>query len=68
VGSTARNAGFSTATLVREEVNVKQKAFPTLIMAWLSVPSLILFLSAASARAQIGSTNYTFVVASGFVL
>jgi hypothetical protein len=31
------------------------------------VPSLILFLCAGSARAQISSTNYTFVVASGFL-
>jgi hypothetical protein len=31
------------------------------------VPSLILFLCAGSARAQISSANYTFVVASGFL-
>jgi hypothetical protein len=31
------------------------------------VPSLILFLCVGSARAQISSANYTFVVASGFV-
>jgi hypothetical protein len=32
-----------------------------------AVPSLILFLCAGSARAQISSANYTFVVASGFL-
>ena len=31
------------------------------------MPSLILFLCAGSARAQITSVNYTFVVASGFL-
>jgi len=31
------------------------------------VPSLILFLCAGLARAQISSANYTFVVASGFL-
>ena len=31
------------------------------------MPSLILFLSAGSARAQISSANYTFLVASGFL-
>ena len=31
------------------------------------MPSLILFLCAGSARAQISSANYTFVVASGFL-
>ena len=31
------------------------------------MPSLILFLCAGSARAQISSPNYTFVVASGFL-
>jgi len=47
-----------------------KSAFSTLITAitaWVSVPSLILFLCAGSARAQISSANYTFVVASGFL-
>jgi hypothetical protein len=34
---------------------------------WVTVPSLILFLCAGLARAQISSANYTFVVASGFL-
>jgi hypothetical protein len=37
------------------------------VAAWVAVPSLILFLCAGSARAQISSANYTFVVASGFL-
>jgi hypothetical protein len=37
------------------------------ITAWVAVPSLILFLSARSARAQISSAKYTFVVSSGFL-
>lgn len=44
-----------------------KRTFPILIMAWVVVPSLILFLGADSARAQISSTNYTFVVSSGFI-
>lgn len=39
----------------------------TLITAWVAVQSVILFFSSGSARAQITSTNYTFVVASGFL-
>ncbi len=37
------------------------------LMAWASVPSLILFLCAGSAKAQITSANYTLVVGSGFL-
>jgi hypothetical protein len=37
------------------------------VAAWVAVPSLILFLCAGSARAQVSSANYTFVVASGFL-
>jgi hypothetical protein len=37
------------------------------VAAWVALPSLILFLCAGSARAQISSANYTFVVASGFL-
>jgi hypothetical protein len=37
------------------------------VAAWVAVPSLILFLCAGSARAQISSAHYTFVVASGFL-
>ena len=44
-----------------------KSAFSALISAWVAVPSLILFLCAGSARAQISSANYTFVVASGFL-
>jgi hypothetical protein len=39
----------------------------TAIAAWVAVPSLILFLCAGSARSQLSSANYTFVVASGFL-
>ena len=44
-----------------------KSAFSTLIVAWVAVPSLILFLCAGSARAQISSVKYTFLVASGFL-
>jgi hypothetical protein len=44
-----------------------KSAFPTLTAAWVAVLSLILFLCAGSARGQISSANYTFVVASGFL-
>ena len=39
----------------------------TAITAWAAAPSLILFLCAGSARAQRSPTNYSFVVASGFL-
>ena len=44
-----------------------KSVFSTLTRTWVAVPSLILFLCAGSARAQISSANYTFVVASGFL-
>jgi hypothetical protein len=47
-----------------------KRVFSTLIAAvaaWVAVPSLSLFLCSGSARAQISSANYTFVVASGFL-
>ena len=44
-----------------------KRPLATLIMAWVAVPILILCLCAGSARAQIRSANYTFVVASGFI-
>lgn len=37
------------------------------LFTWVSMPSLILFLCAGSARAQISLADYTFVVASGFI-
>jgi hypothetical protein len=44
-----------------------KSAFSTLTAAWVAVLSLILLLYARSARGQISSANYTFVVASGFL-
>jgi hypothetical protein len=38
----------------------------TVITTWVAVSSLVL-LCAGSARAQTGSTNYTFIVSSGFL-
>jgi len=47
-----------------------KRVFSTLITAWVAVPNLVLFFCffcACSARAQISSGNYNFVVASGFL-
>ena len=44
-----------------------KSAFSTLTAAWVAVLSLILFSCAGSARGQISSAGYTFVVASGFL-
>jgi hypothetical protein len=43
-----------------------KSAFSTVITTWVAVSSLVL-LCAGSARAQTGSANYTFIVASGFL-
>ena len=44
-----------------------QNIFSTLIVTWFAIPSLAMFLGADPARAQNISTNYTFLVASGFL-
>jgi hypothetical protein len=44
-----------------------KSAFSNLILAWFSVPSLILLLCAGSATAQISSVNYTLAIGSGFL-
>ena len=44
-----------------------QNIFSTLIVRWVAVPSLALFAGAGSARAQSNPSNYTFLVASGFL-
>ncbi len=41
--------------------------FSNLIVTWVAVPSLAMFLGAGPARAQNNSSNYTFLVASGFL-
>ena len=43
-----------------------KSVFPIVVTTWVAVSSLVL-LCAGSARAQTGSTNYTFIVASGFL-
>jgi hypothetical protein len=42
--------------------------FSTLIVTWVAVPSLAMFLGAGPARAQNNTSNYTFLVASGFLV
>lgn len=44
-----------------------QKAFSTLVITWVAVPSLAIFLGAGPAMPQSSSANYTFLVASGFL-
>jgi hypothetical protein len=44
-----------------------KRLFSTLVTSWFAVSSVILFLSTGLARAQTSSTNYSFVVASGFL-
>lgn len=44
-----------------------KSVFSILNTAWVALPTLVLFLCAGSARAQISSAKYTFVVASGFL-
>jgi hypothetical protein len=41
--------------------------FSTLIVSWVAVPSLAMFVAAGPARAQNNPSNYTFLVASGFL-
>jgi hypothetical protein len=43
-----------------------KSVFPIVVTTWVAVSSLVL-LCAGSARAQTDSTNYTFIVASGFL-
>jgi hypothetical protein len=43
-----------------------RSAFSNVVATWAAVSSLVL-LCAGSARAQTGSANYTFIVASGFL-
>ncbi len=44
-----------------------QNIFSTLIVTWVAVPSLAMFLGAGPARAQNSPSNYTFLLASGFL-
>jgi len=44
-----------------------RKLFSSLLAMWVAVPSLALFLSAGSARAQNSPANYTFLLASGLL-
>jgi hypothetical protein len=44
-----------------------QNIFSTLIIRWVAVPSLAMFLGAVPAKAQNNSSNYTLLVASGFL-
>ena len=44
-----------------------QNTFSMLIVRWLAVPSLAMFLGAGPAKAQNNSSNYTILVASGFL-
>jgi hypothetical protein len=44
-----------------------QNIFSAVILSWFAVPSLAMFLGAGSAKAQNNSSNYTFLVASGFL-
>lgn len=41
--------------------------FSNLVVVWVAVPSLAMFLGAGPAKAQSNTSNYTFVLASGFV-
>jgi hypothetical protein len=44
-----------------------QNIFSSLIVAWVAVPILAMFLGPGPARAQNNPSNYTFLLASGFV-
>jgi hypothetical protein len=44
-----------------------QNIFSSLIVTWVAVPSLAMFLGAGPARAQNNPSDYTFLLASGFV-
>jgi hypothetical protein len=55
------------STLAVEKVMLNQNIFSTIIVTWVAVPSLAMFLSAVPARAQNNPSNYTFMVASGFL-
>ena len=39
----------------------------SLVLTWVAVPALAILLGAGPVKAQSGSTNYTFVVAAGFL-
>ena len=44
-----------------------QNIFSTLTVTWVAVPALAMFLGAGSARAQNKPSDYTFLLASGFL-
>jgi hypothetical protein len=44
-----------------------QNKFSTLILQWIAIPTLAMFLGAGPAKAQNNSSDYTFLVASGFL-
>ena len=44
-----------------------QNIFSTLMVTWVAVPTLAMFLGAGSARAQNKPSDYTFLLASGFL-
>src|SRR5580704_18137082 len=50
-----------------EEVMSNQNTFSILILKRVAVPALAMFLGAGPAEAQNNSSNYTFLVASGFL-
>jgi len=54
-------------TLKGLEVMSKQNISSTLIATWVAVLSIVLFLVATPLRAQYNPSNYTFLVASGFL-
>ncbi len=44
-----------------------QNTFSTLIVRWFTVPTLAMFVCAGPAKAQNNPSNYTFLLASGFL-
>lgn len=64
---TVLSPSFPTGTLAVEKVMSNQSKLSTLIVTWVAVPSVAMFLSAGPARAQNNPSNYTFLVASGFL-
>ena len=44
-----------------------QNKFSTVFIRWVAVPTLAIFLGAGPAKAQNSSSDYTFLVASGFL-
>src|ERR1700684_4735786 len=44
-----------------------QNKFSTCFIRWFAVPTLAIFLGAGPAKAQSNSSDYTFLVASGFL-